>query len=90
MGKSKKPLTQEQIDWRNSILRGKVKPIIKAEVLPEKILSNEDLINKNFYYLNNGIFWINEYIEGRADKNRLLHTARALQENAKELEKLLL
>lgn len=90
MSKRKKQLTQEQIDWRNSILRGKVKPIIKSEKMLDVIVTIDDKINNNVYYLNNGIFWINEYLEGRADKKRLLHTAKAMQENAKELEKLLM
>lgn len=89
MGRRKKQLTQEQIDWRNSILRGKVKSVVKAEKMPDVILSDDDKIRKCFYYLNNCVFWVNEYIEGRVDKARLLETAKALQGNAKNLELLL-
>lgn len=89
MGRHKRQLTQDQIDWRNSILRGKVKSVIKAEKEPEAVLSNDDQIRKCFYYLNNCVFWVNEYIEGRVDKKRLLETAKAIQGNAKKLEMLL-
>lgn len=88
MGRRKKQLTQDQIDFRNSILRGEVTPVKIIE--PVKIiLSDEDKIRQNFYYLNNCIYWINEYIYGRVDKSQLLKTAKALQENAKKLEMLL-
>lgn len=89
MGRRKKQLTQEQIDWRNSILRGKVQSVVKAEKMPDVFLSNDDKINTCFYYLNNCVFWVNEYIEGRVDKKRLLETAIAIQGNAKKLENLL-
>jgi hypothetical protein len=89
MARRKKQLTQEQIDWRNSILRGKVKSIIKAEKMPDNILSNDDKIKQCFYYLNNCVYWLNEYIEGRVDKSELLKTAQAIQGNAKKLELLI-
>ena len=85
----KKQLTQKQIDWRNSILIGKVKSVVKAEKMPAIVLSDDDKIKECFYYFNNCVFWVNEYIEGRADKNRLLETAKGFQENAKTLELLL-
>lgn len=89
MGRHKKQLTQEQIDWRNSILRVKVNSVVKSEKMPDVVLSDEDKIRKCFFYLNNCVFWVNEYIEGRVDKSRLLETAKALQGNAKNLELLL-
>lgn len=90
MSRRKNILTQEQIDWRNSILRGKVKSVSKAEKMPDFVLSDDDKLKKSFYYLNNCVFWVNEYIEGRIDKLRLLETAKALQGNAKDIELLLL
>ena len=88
MGRRKKQLTQEQIDWRNSILRGRVKSVLITEK-PDVIFNDDDQIRKCFYYLNNCVFWVNEYIENRVDKSRLLETAKALQFNAKKLEILL-
>lgn len=91
MGRRKKilQLTQEQIDWRNSILRKKISTVKKAEVKPQVILTDEDKIRKCFFFLNNCVFWINEYIDGMVDKKRLLETAIALQSNGRDLEKLL-
>ena len=98
MGRRKKVhvLTQEQIDWRNSILRGKIESIKKVDKLPEvvhtpkeeipPIITKEDEILKCFFYLNNCVFWVNEYIDGIVDKKRLLETAIAMQGNAKKLE----
>lgn len=57
--------------------------------MPDVVLTDDDKINKCFYYLNNCVFWINEYIEGRVDKKQLLETAKAIQGNAKKLEILL-
>lgn len=88
MGRRKK-LTQEQIDWRNSILKGKVASVRKAKKIPNTILTDDDKIRKCFFYLNNCVFWVNEYIEGRSTKLRLLEIAKALQGNAKDLELLL-
>lgn len=89
MGRHKKQLTQEQIDFRNGILRSRVKPIKKTDN-PATVLSNEDKIRQSFFYLNNCIYWINEYIDGRIGKDRLLETARAIQGNAKKLEETIL
>jgi hypothetical protein len=88
MSKIKKQLTQEQIDYRNNILRGKVKQIKKTEERVE-IVTDEDKIRQCFFYLNNCVFWINEYIDGNESKERLLLTAQAIQGNAKKLEQLL-
>lgn len=68
MGRRKKQLTQEQIDWRNSVLRGKIKSIVKAEKMPDVILTDDDKINTCFYYLNNCIFWINEWVIGKGQR----------------------
>jgi len=89
MGRKKKQLTQAQIDWRNSILRGKVKTIMTEQKTPDAIFSDGDKINECFYYLNNCVYWLNEYIEGRVSKAKLLEVAKALQRNAIELELLL-
>lgn len=94
MGRRKKnyTLTQEQINFRKSILRGRVSSIKKAEVKPEaQVLTHEEEIQTCFYYINNCVFWINEYIDGNPSetKERLLKTAQSLQMMGKRLEKLL-
>jgi len=89
MGRHRKQLTQEQIDFRKSILRGRVSSVKKAEKPVHFQLTEDEKIQQCFYYLNNCVYWVNEYIEGRVDKNRLLETSTALQGNAKKLELLL-
>jgi hypothetical protein len=100
MGRKKKvlTLTKEQIDFRNSILRGKINRVKNAEKNPgqpepnqekEFVLTKDDEIRKCFFYLNNCVFWLNEYIDGKGDKARLLETAIAIQHNAVKLEELL-
>lgn len=86
MGRRKKVLTKEQNDFRNSILRGKVRGLSKSDPPVQPILTDEEKIMQHFFYINNCVYWINEYIDGRRDKNRLLETAIALQGNAKKLE----
>lgn len=89
MGRHKKQLTQEQIDWRNSILRGKVDKV-KIEVKPpEFALTEDDKLRQCFYYMNNCVYWVNRYIDGDLDKKRLLETVKAIQVNAKNLETIL-
>lgn len=90
MGRRKKWLTQEQIDFRNSILRGKIKEVKVVENIPVSILSYEDKFRQCFYYTNNCIYWLNEFIDGRIDKTRLLHVAKSLQLNGRQLELLIL
>ena len=89
MGRKKKQLTQAHIDWRNAILRGKVTRIKKADEPIEVPVSSVDEINRCFYYLNNCVFWINEYIDGRVNNTRLLTTAQAIKETAIKLETIL-
>jgi hypothetical protein len=100
MGRKKKvlTLTKEQIDFRNSVLRGKVSRVKNAEKNPgqpelnqekEPVLTKEDEIRKCFFYLNNCIFWVNEYIDGKENEERLLETARSIILNALKLEELL-
>ena len=90
MGRRKKvyQLTQEQIDWRNRILKRKRDSVVQSEIITKPVLS-DDKIKKCLYYINNCVFWVNEYIDGKVDKDRLLETAKALQGNAKDLELLL-
>ena len=89
MARHKRQLTQEQIDWRNSILRTKMRSVKKAEIIPIQDISREDKIRKCFYFLNNCVYWINEYIDGNIDEDRLLKTAKAIQGNARDLENIL-
>lgn len=92
MGRIKKTkLTFAQIEYRNSLLKGKVDSVKAAEKIPDlkPALTNDEEIGKCFYYLNNCVYWVNQYIDGRVNKQRLLETARAMQENARKLELLL-
>jgi len=86
MERKKKQLTQAQIDYRNSILRSKVQAVKKADEPVKQVLSDDDKIRQCFYYLNNCVFWVNEYIGGNSDKLQLLKTAQAMQVNAQVLE----
>lgn len=87
----KKALTREQIEWRDSILRRRVIHVNKAaELTKATLLNDEDKLRRHFYYLNNCVFWVNEYIDGKVDKKRLLETALAMKLNAANLEKDLL
>lgn len=84
-----KQLTQEQIDWRNSILRGKIKQINIEQPLKQDD-PDADKIRQCFYYLNNCVYWINKYINGGVDKKSLLEISRAMKEHATNLERILL
>jgi len=87
--KKKKILTQEQIDYRKNLFKKSISPIKQSDSAPSAALTDDDKISQCFYYLNNCVFWINEYIDGNIDKNKLLETALAIQNNGKKLEKLM-
>ncbi len=89
MARRKKGLTQAQIEWRQSILKGRINSVKKAAAPVERVLTDEDKINQCFYYLDNCVFWANEYIDGRVDKIKLLSVAKYLQENGRSLELIL-
>lgn len=94
MGRHKKELTQEQIDFRNSILKRKinsVKVVKKFGLLDTvpKVLTPEDELQKCFWYMDNCVYWLNQYIEGRESMTRLLETAIAIQGNAKKMEQII-
>lgn len=89
MGRKKKIiLTDEQLKYRECLKRKIDK--INVKILQPKIepdLTLEDIIGNKFYYLNNCIFWINEFQEGRVDMNRLYQTLDAIHEHVVELKK---
>lgn len=77
MGKHRKKPTQEQIDFRNRVLRRSINQLNKKYPFSPNLIQ-EDLIKQQFYYIDNCIFWINEFINGRVSKDNLLSTADSL------------
>jgi len=85
--------TKEQQEWRDSIL-GKNKRIDKIRKVSVPVKSDlpksiEQKILENFYYMNNCVYWLNEYLAGNTTKERLRETALAMQKNATDLAILL-
>jgi hypothetical protein len=87
MGRRRKyALTQEQIDFRNSILRKKIITIKNVDKEPRVILTPDDEIKKWLWYINNCIFWINQYQDGKMERYLLKNTMQSLKYNAEKIE----
>ena len=85
-----KVLTQEQIDYRKDLLIKRVSRIKRSKSPPPLMpITEEDKISNCLYYMDNCVYWINEYIVGNVDKKKLLEAVLAIQSNGKKLEMLL-
>ena len=91
MKKNHRYYTPEQLEWRDAIL--KKKKVQRIEVPLINSISNpnttEEKIFDCFYYMNNCVFWINEFLNRRADRKKLLSVSKSLQALAADLEKIL-
>lgn len=67
--KRRKALTKEQIEFRNKILGS------GSKVRVEKIFPTPEVITRN-RYMNNCMFWINEFEAGRTYGQWLMHKDR--------------
>lgn len=79
--KKSKPLTKEQSEYRAKILGKKYKP--RAQVLTP-------LITKKYTrhdYMNNCMFWINEFAAGRTDKKDFVKSVTYLRDYCNEIIK---
>lgn len=92
MRRYRKALTQEQIDFRRAILRGRLSGVKNASKSKEieSITTKEDKLCNCFYYLNNCIFWVNRYIDKEIDDKRLLETAEAIRQIGEKIKSILI
>ncbi len=70
-------LTDEQIAYRNSILR-------KAR--KNKVVPVQEIMHYT-KYINNCIYWINEYYAARASKGKALSAINSMQSELQKLKK---
>lgn len=85
-------LTDQQKEYRDSILkpkRGRPKKhyITNTDDLKELITRERLYMEKKIGYLNNCIFWLNEFSHGKEDKNKLFETITAIENHCKDMRK---
>lgn len=72
-------LTAEQIDFRNKILKIKPKP------KKEKPLPPPPKVTTRNEYMNNCMWWINEFEAGRTEKDRFIQAVNSLHNHCIEI-----
>lgn len=81
--------SESEIEWRDAILRRNADPVKLPPETQPLILTHEDEIKRCFYYINNCVYWINQYIDGNVDKANLLKTAQSIELMGKKLQNVL-
>lgn len=75
----KRPLTEEQISYREKVLK------IKAKIKKEKPLPRPSIAITRVQYMNNCMYWINEFEAGRNDKAEFIKAVNALHNHCIEI-----
>lgn len=86
--------TKEQQEYRDSILNKRVlnfkynkKPKPKEVI---EVSKPRGSIEYKLYYMNNCIFWINEYREGRCDLVKVMTAIESLKKLCDEIKQIIL
>ncbi len=87
-----KVLTKEQIEWRQSILKGKSisKKVVKKEIIQRSDIyispkQEESLLENRVRYMNNCMFWINQFWEGKTKVEKFNSCVLAMISHCNEL-----
>lgn len=69
--------TKEQDDFRASILLGKP----RKEYVKREFIKPTEEVTPREVFMSNCLWWINEYREGRCDRERAIKAAEILQQH---------